>query len=183
MKNLLLLTGVLLLFFGSACQKGKETARYPLKEEDLSLIPYELGAQRLFKHTSGFEFPIEVTQKYSRWETTERHHGEDYVSYEILVVRLSSIEPDLNITLEKTTSDFQDLFSIEVNRNGPYLPLVQTAYYDSLQAGAHLYRHVWLFVAPYQVQQGIVPDTILYTSTEGLIKIALSNEESFELVP
>lgn len=183
MKSSLLPTVFFLLLFGYACQKGKESARYPLKEADRALIPYELGELYLFRHTSGFEFPLEVTHRYSRWESTERHHGEDYISYEILVVGLRSLEPDLNITIEKTTSEVQDLFTIELNRNGPYLPFGQKAFYDSLQAGAHLYQHVWLFVAPHTSQQGIVPDTLLFTSTEGLIKIALSNDESFELVP
>jgi hypothetical protein len=177
-----LLLALLPLFGLSACDKGEETARYGLSEELQNFIPYQAGDSIQFIHSGGYEFSLLVVSKEWTWEQSEREHpGDDYYSFQVETVHLSSFQPDLSISLEIQAQPQESVFSIEVNRYEFGKCLYGEPDIESLEFAGRIYHGVYFLEEKHTEALIISPDSVYYTKDDGIIKISMTNDEAYYL--
>ncbi|PKP52125.1 MAG: hypothetical protein CVT92_10480 [Bacteroidetes bacterium HGW-Bacteroidetes-1] len=175
---------IFILFSIASCRKGKEIIRYVLTDEERSFIPYEESDSVFLQHSSGFIFPLKVIQKYTFWETTESHHrSDDYSSYEVQVVRLTSYEPELLIVFRIVPEQIYYSFSATIY-NQPYqLSSIHQPAWDSLEINNQFYEKVFVFTNSYPETPEIKADSIYFNKRNGILKISMTNDEAYYLIP
>jgi len=178
---------LLILILFPACQRGKETRYIPLSKADKSFVTYTELDEIPFIHSNGFEFKLIVESKtISTAQSETKHPRDNYSTYEVLKCRLTSVEPELNILMNLLPKDFRPELSFRINSEsfyhaGLYLDTETLADMDSIVLNNETYFDVFLIEKPVYDSLIIMPLAILYTKDEGIIKINMSNNETFTI--
>ena len=178
---------LLILILFPACQRGKETMYIPLSEADKSFVTYSELDEIPFVHSNGFEFKLIVESKtISTAQSETKHPRDNYFTYEILKCRLTSVEPELYILINLLPKDYRPELNFRINSEsfyhaGLYLDTETLADMDSIVLNNETYFDVFLIEKPVYDSLIIIPSAILYTKDQGIIKINMSNNETFTI--
>ncbi len=179
-----LLLGCILCFLLISCRKGQEIDRFLLTDEQLAFVPYEQGQLIPFVHSNGYPFAFEVVEKQRYLESNrEVYRSSDYVSFEMLSVRLRSNEPDLEFYLSLASEQMYYGVQGSLNNWWFYREGISKPDFDSLLVNNKIYRDVFVFTQDWQDTTVISFDSLFYSRTDGLIKIGMSNHEAYFLNP
>ena len=184
-RYIFLFSIALVLFsLSSCCNKATESAKYYLSDNEKSFIPYVKDQSVLFVHSNGHEFEMNVFNVFTQMTRTFTEHcNEDYISYEYMVSEMSSMEPQLYISLMVTPEEYSPYLLITVNNDNFKLLTTTEPEIDSISIGGYTFTDV------YELKNNIVdttiiqPETVLYNKSYGVLQIKLTNDESFDYIP
>lgn len=166
-----------------SCRKGVEVGRIPLSNEERNFIPYQIGQQIRLKHSTGYEFDLKVIQKNFHWTQTERHHaGDNYFSYEMLDVVLTSAEPDFVIVLNIKPNWIYRGMELNINRHGFQLLDIAQPSWLQYTINSTAFNNVFALAGYNANSPIIIPDSVYYNSTFGILKISMTNDEAYNLI-
>lgn len=182
MKTALISSLFSILFMLASCCHGDEVGQYFLSEQEKAFIPYQEGNSFRFKHSNGYEFDLEVYSSATDMRMTESDHcGENYYSYEIKEVKITSLTPFLEIDLSITPEDLEPILEIRVNTHAFHFPTPLVPDFSSISIEGVEYQDVCESLRTYVDSSMIEPSRILYSSSMGIIKIEMSNREYYVL--
>jgi hypothetical protein len=159
-----------------------ESNKYILSDSEKEFIPYAINETINFIHSEGFEFNLNVINKNTEFRKTETDHcGDDYTSYEALNLELESSIPELYINVEINPNNLSPYLIISVNKNNFYINMRQNPDIETVTINGKEFYNV------YQTESNIVdtslitPKQILYNKEIGIIKITMTNNETFTI--
>jgi len=175
---------IILLLIGACCKDSIELKRYLLTDTEKSVIPYSNNEKVRFAHSNGFEFDISVSNITISLERTETEHcGENYISFEKILVNLQSNTPELYINISIVPFEYyNDNMSISVNSY--YFdskPINSAPDIDILKLGDRIFLDVYEFTNENCDPAIICPKTVFFNKNVGIIQIKMTNDETFTI--
>jgi hypothetical protein len=162
----------------------------PLPETALLLVPYQAGETYRFKHSNGLVINFETSRETRDEWDFERPCTE--VRYQLNSTRLTPDYPIFNLSFSISNSNAPHIDCYASFGNSWfYIPSdePQTGVFemvDSLIISNTTFYNVFMLAnynTPYFGNQGIYSDTLFYNYDFGILKIVMSNNESYEIVP
>lgn len=163
-----------------------------LPDSILSYIPYQHDSVYKFQHSNGLTLSFK-TERENYDEYTSCDHCCDYeYHYEVNRTDLTTDYPlfDISFWLDnQDTSYYYCLLS--VGNSGFTIPISDsefktTNYCDSLSINSDVYYEVIKLESNsgnYYSKDSIYIDSLFYNTSFGILKILMSNKESYEIVP
>lgn len=160
----------------------------PLPETALLLVPYQDGETYSLKHSNGLIINFATSRETRDEWDFERPCTE--VRYQLNSSRLTPDYPIFNLSFSISNSRAPHIDCYASIGNGWfYIPSddTQTGEFelaDSLIIGNHTFYNIFILAnynVPYFGHQGIYPDTLYYNYEFGILKIVMSNNESYEI--
>jgi len=161
-----------------------------LPAEALELVPYEDGATYSLRHSAGHEILFYC----QRERSIENEYWDHCVSviYEEDITTLSPDYPifDMAILMRKNDSIHSSVIA-HIGQSNFALPHmndygVEYAHFDSLKLDGNWYRDVYAIksnTSYFSNDSGIFPDSLWYNTTKGILKVGMSNDEFYRLIP
>lgn len=182
MKTLKSLSIILLL--NSCCPDGVEINRYLLSENEKELIPYESNENVEMIYSNGIAFDLNVDRKMTEmFRSDTQHCGDNYSTYELLLVEMHSEIPEFDIALEVTPSEYNPFVIIRINRYYFDFNSLSEPDYESLEVNGTIFHEVYLIQNQFSDNSIISPKEILYNFQFGIIQIVMTNDDEINLNP
>ncbi len=179
MKIVIALLSTLMLT--SCCKDGDETARYLISEEEKAFNPYSIGDINHFKHSKGsiVSFKVEGINTELRFSETE-HCGDNFYAYEeLLVLLISDIGFDINITIQPV--EFSDQLSIRIGNTFLITSMSSSPDFDSLDINGTIYKDVYLAKSGEVNSKIILPQSLIFNKEYGIIQFKMTNDETYTI--
>lgn len=161
-----------------------------LNQEALDLVPYEDGKTYYLSHSAGHEIIFSC----QRESSIEREYMDPCGSI-VYEQNLSVLSPDypifdISITMRKWDTVHYSVQAY-IGQSIFVLPFdydygIEYSYFDSLRLDENWYRDVYAIkrnAHSYNELSGIYPDSLWYNTTEGVLKVGMSNDEFYHIVP
>ncbi len=178
-KTLLLLP---LIYLMGCCPKNTASGNFMLDDTDNEKIPYTLDQQITFKHSSGFSFQFTVSKNLIENTRTQTEHcGDEFWFYQYRQVQLSSDNPELYVAVKTYPADFIPYLELSVNNYEFKIDYSTEPTYNDFTINGQNYCDVYECTYEYIYDDKIIPETIWYNKTEGLLKIKMTNHETYEI--
>lgn len=186
----------LVISFG--CCEPQLEKQFFLSADQKSIIPYQTNESLDFITNTGHAFTLKVDSviTYMNWESW----GEEscrYSEYETIEACLSSVHPELKITISTTAMELFDevlLYDVNLNVNGKYFRIENGNDYDRFAHHEfrdttilnHLYDQVWVFKLGFDFSMNgdslaFWFDKIIYSKGHGIELITFTNNDYYEL--
>jgi hypothetical protein len=165
-----------------------------IPQDIVDQLPYGHGDVIRLKHSGGHMITFSIDQTTEAREDIFCDECCHTFLYEEVTTRLHPDHPVFDCSMYLNNMDTIMYFlNISIGRAYYQLPVTDStwAYYDradSLQIGDRFYRDVYRLGDQYQFGTGdahegvIAVDSLYFNFTEGILKITMTNDESFELV-
>ncbi len=161
-----------------------------LSQEALAQVPYENGKAYSFRHSAGHEILFSCRRE----SNIEREFMDPCVSI-VYEQNITSLIPDYPIFDMEFTIRKWDTVNYSVEAYIGHSPFVlqknyglgvEYSYFDSLSLDGSWYRYVYAIKRnpySYSVPSGIYADSLWYNTSEGVIKVGMSNGEYYQKIP
>lgn len=176
------LTIIVLFLLSSCCKDGIEVNKYTLTDYEKESIPYLTNEIVKFSHTNGFEFDLTVTSRQTELRRTEIHHcGDNYSTYETLIVELTSNVPELYIKMNVVPNEFNPQMTILVNEYYFDLDITSEPEIDTLIVNGNIFSNIYQMDSYASDTLVITPKQILYNKEVGIIQITMTDNEKITI--
>lgn len=174
----MLITGVLT----ACCPESIEEDRFFLSDEEMGFIPYAEAQIIPFEHSNGYNFELNIVSGIVEMRRTDVSHcGEKYYTYEAKEVMLESSIPEFYISLTITPYDFYPALTAVVNNTWFEFLIHEPADLDTMTINDFTFENVYIsenFMADTAVIQ---PQKMFYNTTDGILQIQMTNDETYSL--
>ncbi|HKM93468.1 MAG TPA: hypothetical protein VJY41_07435 [Prolixibacteraceae bacterium] len=188
----------LFLVISFGCCEAQLEKQFFLTADQKSIIPYQTNETLNFITNTGYAFTLKVDSVFTFM--ARESLGEEsclYYEYETIEACLSSVHPELKITISSTAlHDFNEIslynFNLSVNNkyfrinnNNDYDSFIQHSFRDTTILN-HSYSDVWIFELGFDFtlnddSLAFWFDKIIYSKEHGIELITFTNNDYYEL--
>lgn len=189
-KKILIIT--LLGLVLSGCPPTCEPVEYnfgTLTREALELVPYEDGKTYTLRHSAGHEIKFSCQRESFienefwdpcatiRYEKNTTALSPDYPIFDMAIY----LRKDDSLRYSAKTYIGQSSFLLPFNHDYG----VEYSHFDSLEFDGTWHRDVYVIERNtyYTEESGIYPDSLWYNTAGGILKVGMSNDEYYQLIP
>ena len=205
MKKIIRLIAICLFLIACCDEPPIEVGKYSLSNQQRSLLPYEKEDEVNFVHSNGYEFKIKTVENEVKMESFYDFCewtccGSEYTSYEVQKTILESNYPNLSIEFDiEATALEREIKELRVSLSYGVYSIINysdtegftcndeqnTKCHDSLLINdTYFYNVVECYIDTFDEiddEKIIRPTMLLLNSESGLLKIKMSNDESYSI--
>lgn len=176
-----------LIFLCAKCGctgKGKHLGEIKIKEEQKAYDAYTVGDEVRFQHNNGTIGAFTISNTTARDYIYREGCGDkDYYTYEQIAKALTS--PEFDFKIVQSISSFQEsLIRFEVGRGNDsfQVNMAQQPTVHEITLNDREYKNVYISEVEYKNADETYFSKIYYTKEYGIIKLELSNGDSYTLI-